>query len=179
MRSLFILGFYLFSITSFGQNIYSSQNEFVVLGTPLENVLNHFKAKIDKSGTYHNKEAGYSFGMNKLSQLEWFSTNKAAVKIGDGSIRCGMLVQDIKVITTKQQNKKIKLFGNKFLFITGLDNFPNTEFVVFLKDKSLAKKLRNASETPYRTDNGIYTVPLDLIPNNLKINSIRVTQNKI
>jgi hypothetical protein len=178
MRLLMTLILCLISFVSFGQGIYSSTNGQVTLGDSLNKVLANFDAKKGKGGFYHNKPGGYSFGLDQSNRLIWFSTDKAAVKIGDGSIKCGIQIDEFKKITTSKV-KTVKLFGDKFIFISGLDNFPNTEFIVFIKDKKLVEKLRELSTTNYRNDNGVYLIPMDAVPGNLKINSIRVTKTKI
>jgi hypothetical protein len=178
MRFLRTLILCFISFVSFGQGIYSSTNGHVTLGDSLNKVLANFDAKKGKGSFYHNKPVGYSFGLDQSSRLIWFSTDKAAVTIGDGSIKCGIRIDEFKKITTSKV-KTVKLFGDNFIFISGLDNFPNTEFIVFIKDKKLVEKLRELSTTDYRNDNGVYRIPMDAVPDNLKINSIRVTKTKI
>ena len=177
MRFLITIGFYILSYSSIGQIIYSPTGEKVTLGDTLKKVLTTFEAKKVKSEFYQNKKDGYAFGLDKFNRLDWFSINKATVIIGDGSIWCGMRVQDLKKIIAKQKDINVRLFSERFLYISELDNFPNTYFIVFFKDKNLAKKLRQVSETPYRNDNGMYNVPLEMIPDEFKINSIRVSRS--
>lgn len=177
MRFLITIGFYIFSYASIGQNIYSSTGKNVKLGDNLQKVLTTFEAKKGKSEFYHNKKDGYAFGLDKGNRLDWFTINKTTVIIGDGSIWCGMRVQDLKKIIAKQRDLKVSLFSERFLYISELDNFPNTHFIFFFKDKNLVKKLRQASETPFRNDNGMYNVPLEMIPDEFKINSIRVSRS--
>lgn len=144
MRFIFTIGFYLLSYAAIGQNIVLPTGESITLGDTLKNVQATYGAKKGKKEFYHNKQAGYSFGLDKFNRLEWFSTDKAGATaiIGDGSIKCGMSIQDIRKIIMKQKEKSVRLFGERFLYISGLDNFPNTDLIFFFKNKKLVKKLR-------------------------------------